>query len=90
MVIGDFNFVECTSNKTTSYNRLISKIERRLWNELKQTLDIGEIFNRDNGLKYSWDNEREEGQRIIVRLDKVYVINNRLGGFSRAIKSYKI
>ena len=90
MISGNFNFVEYASDKTTHCSRLISEVERSLWNEVKQTFDIEETFSRGSGLRYLWDNGQEEGQRILARLDKIYVFNDPSRGFSRVITLYRV
>ena len=79
MVCRDFNFVECALNKTSYRSQLISNLKRNLWNKVKQTFDIEETFLRRSKLQCLWDNGEERGQRILARLDKVYVFNNTLG-----------
>ena len=45
---------------------------------------------RDKGLKYSWDNLREDGKRILARVDKVYVFQDHSPQPSRIIDKYRI
>jgi hypothetical protein len=82
--------VESSVDKSTQCGRLISNSDRIHWEALKHALNIEDFFHHGRGFKYSWDNGRMEGQRILARLDCFYVFRNHPPGSSRSITQYAI
>lgn len=73
IALGDWNFVEHARDKSNNRatNRTIE--EKRLFHEFKALLQVEDNFPRSNKIKFSWDNRRVDGQRILARLDRAYV-----------------
>jgi hypothetical protein len=55
--------------------KLIPDKERFLWDALKLALEIHEPTRSNKNLKLSWDNQRSGGERIMARLDHIYIPN---------------
>jgi hypothetical protein len=72
---GNFNMVETLADKSNIYGRLINNQDP---------------FRSGRGLKFSWDNGRAQGERILARLDRFYLFNNPATGPTRIIPSYAI
>jgi exonuclease III len=90
IIAGDFNFVETREDKSSHCSCIISDTERLAWDGLKQTLDVADHFYRDRGLKYNWDNLRKNDQRILARLDRIYLFNITPNSPARTIETYTI
>jgi exonuclease III len=75
IVCGDFNMVEDKEDKFSMCGRLIQNKERLLWDALKLALEIHEPTRSNRNLKFSWDNRRSGGDRIMARLDHIYIPN---------------
>ena len=82
--------VESSLDKSTFCSHLICDQERVLWDAVKDSLNICDNFHSDRGLKYSWDNGRHEGQRILARLHRFYIFYDPPLGHSHSISSYTI
>jgi hypothetical protein len=87
---GDFNMVETQANKSSICGRLIGNQEKLAWEGLKSDLNIADPFQRQRGLKFSWDNGRTNGERVLARLDRFYIFSIPAIGTSRSIISYTI
>ena len=72
IVGGDFNMVENEGDKSCYCSQLISPSKKLIWEATKIRLGIQEKFRAGNGHRFSWDNGRNEGQRILARLDRFY------------------
>ena len=47
--------------------------EKLVWDAFKSSLHLRDAFNHTGRLKYTWDNKRRDGSRILGRLDRHYV-----------------
>lgn len=72
LILGDWNFVECRSDKSNLNGRLISTGENRVFSLLKDALGVGEHFVSTNGVRFTWDNKRIGPTRSLARLDRCY------------------
>lgn len=70
--IGDWNFVEQARDKSNLTPSHISGEEKRLFNTLKEVLQVEDKFPISNRIKYSWDNRRSGSGRVLARLDRIY------------------
>ena len=82
--------VENNYNKSMHYSRLISDHECILSESIKNDFNIYDTFNSGKGLKYTWDNSRMDGHRILPRLDRFYIFIDPIQGHSTAILLYSI
>jgi len=76
ILLGDFNMVEKRSDKSSSSGRSILAHERRLFNTLKDTLQVQEDPLTSPSLLFSWDNARIGNDRVMARLDRVYIFSD--------------
>ena len=86
---GDFNMVESSADKSSMCGRLVGDQERIAWDSLKSTLSIEDTFLPRQSLRFSWDNGRLQGERILARLDRIYTPKQRAGQHLK-ILSYRI
>ena len=89
IILSDFNFVERRQDKTNACDRLVPMIERMVFEALKAFLQIDEPSRSLDNLKFSWDNYRLDGLRVLARLDRFYVLQSTAIA-NRKIVSYKI
>jgi len=82
ILLGDFNMVKRRSDKSSASGRSISSHERRLFNELKDVLHVQEELLTSPSLLYSWDNAKVDGDRVMARLDRIYL-------FSKSVNSHR-
>ena len=82
--------VKIAQDKSPSCNMLISSSELILWEAAKLSLNVKNCFNPARGLRFSWDNGREDGQRILARLDRFYVHVDPSTNLPISIRSYTI
>jgi len=75
IVCGDLNMVEYKEDKSSMCGRLIPNKEILLWDALNLALEIHEPTRSNRSLKFSWDNQRSGGERIMARLDYIYIPN---------------
>jgi hypothetical protein len=80
--------VEHKEDKSLACGKIISNKKKLSWEALKLTLDVSEPTKSMENLKYSWDNLRGGNERIMARLDMVYVSNYFQGNQSNKISSY--
>jgi len=71
LLAGDLNFVEKTIGKSSFCGKIISTWERQVFEELLRTLNVEECFPNMGPIKYTWDNKRLDGVRILARLDRI-------------------
>jgi len=86
---GDWNFVETRADKSNNCGRMVSQAERRTFEQLLGALNVGDHFPRTNPIKYSWDNRRRDGVRVLARLDRIYS-TNPAGGQTSTVAEYFI
>lgn len=76
ILTGDFNMVESRQDKTNPCGCLLPLSERQVFTALKQHLKVEDHPWSPGSLKFSWDNFRWDGQRILARLDRCYLNTN--------------
>lgn len=73
---GDWNLVERREDKSSTCGKLISPAERRAFENLTGSLNLEDRFpntgRTKSSTKYTWDNRRRDGVRILARLDRIY------------------
>jgi len=89
ILAGDFNMVEQRHDRTNPYGRMILAAERTLFSNLKRHLHVDDNPRSDGSLLYSWDNFRDDGHRILARLDMVYLFKNSVRVANRKLLEYK-
>jgi hypothetical protein len=62
-------------DKSSTSGKIISNKEILSWEVFKLTLDMSEPARSMENLKYLWDNLRSGNERIMAKLDMVYVSN---------------
>lgn len=87
---GDFNMVESRNDKTNPCGRMVPATERALFLNLKQHLNIDDNLRSPGSLQYSWDNFRNDGSRVMARLDRFYIFKNGAGMSNRKLSEYLI
>jgi hypothetical protein len=60
------------------------------WEAVKSTLDIHEPLRAKGSLIFSWDNQRLGEERIMVRLDKVYIAKGLFQNQANKVAHYTI
>jgi hypothetical protein len=80
--------VEHKEDKLLACGKFISNKEWLSWEALKLALDVSELTRSVENLKYSWDNLQSNNERIMARLDMVYVFNDFQGEQSSNISLY--
>jgi len=90
ILAGDFNMVENRNDKTNPCGRMIPTLERALFLNLKRHLQIEDNPRSQGSLPFSWDNFRDDGHRILARLDRIYLFKNGSGMLNRKLIDYKI
>jgi hypothetical protein len=69
---GDWNFVEYRGDKSSSCGRVVIDSERLAFNQITSALQVEDNFSASNQIKFSWDNRRRNGIRVLARLDRIY------------------
>jgi len=80
--------VEHKEDKLLACGKIISNKEWLSWKALKLALDVSQPIRSMENVKYSWDNLQSDNERIMARLDKVYVFNYFQGEQSSNISLY--
>ena len=70
--VGDWNFVERATDKSNLKESIVSEMEKRVFEELKDTFQLEDPFPATNHIWYSWDSKRQDGSRVMARLDRTY------------------
>lgn len=73
IAVGDWNMVEEARDKLTGGGRILGGQEQVDFELFKSHLHIMDFLNYNQTLKFSWDNKRKEGRRVLARLDRVYL-----------------
>jgi exonuclease III len=63
-------------DKTNPCGQLIPQYERIIFNQLLEHLGLEDHPRSIGSSKYSWDNLREDGVRVLARLDCAYIFRN--------------
>ena len=70
--VGDWNFVEKATDKSNLKESIVSEMEKRIFEELKDTFQVEDPFPTTNRIRYSWDSKRQDGTRVMARVDMTY------------------
>ena len=73
LVSGDFNMVENAQDKSALCSKTMPQGEKIVSEAFKSSLHLADTFNHNGRLRFSWDNRRRDGGRILGRLDQHYV-----------------
>ena len=73
LVSGDFNMLESAQDKSTLCSKLMSNCEKLVWEAFKSSFHLSDTFAHTGKLRFTWDNKRRDGSRILGRLDRHYV-----------------
>ena len=73
IVSGDFNMLESAQDKSTLCSKLMPHREKLVWEAFKASFQLRDTFSHTGKLRFSWDNRRRDGSRILGRLDRHYV-----------------
>ena len=84
----DWNFIERAVDKSNLRESITTKMEKRLFKELKENFQLEDPFPAYNRIHFSWDSRRQDGSRIIARLDRTYSFS--LPGSVTAGSNYRI
>ena len=69
LIASNFNFVESRQNKMNASSRLVPLQERLVFGALKLFLNVDEPPRSIGSQRFSWDNYRTNGQRILAQVD---------------------
>ena len=70
---GDFNMIENIHDKSALCSKVMPQGEKIVWEAFKLSLYLTDTFNHNGRLRFSWDNRRRDGCRILGRLDRHYI-----------------
>ena len=70
--LGNWNFVERAIDKPNLKESIITEVEKRVFEELKDAFQLEDPFPASNRIRFSWDSKRQDGSRVMARLDKSY------------------
>lgn len=91
IITGDFNLMENPLDRSTSLcNRFMGLKEDLAWTNIKNKYNIKDNFSKDEGPLYSWDNIREDGIRVLAKLDRFYSFLSSIQNPSSHIMHYQI
>lgn len=89
IMLGDYNMVERRADKSSLCGKTMPAQERLLFNALKTSIQVEEYPKTSPTLSYSWDNARRDGDRLMARLDRIYLFPDSPGS-QRKILDYRI
>jgi hypothetical protein len=89
ILVGDFNFVERRTDKSNLCGKLVSDGEKVVFSQLVALLGVEDNFPSTSPVKFSWDNRRRDGVRVLARLDRIYSFQTTTAG-SRTVEEYFI
>lgn len=69
----DFNMVEKQCDKSSAKGRAVPTPKRRLFNDLKDSLQVYEEPLTSPSLSFSWDNTRIDKDQVMAKLDCYYI-----------------
>ena len=72
---GNWNFVERAIDKSNLKESIVSELEKRFFEELKGTFQLEDPFPASNRIQFSWDSKRQDGSRVMARLDRTYAFS---------------
>ena len=82
--------VESRQDKTNPCGRLILTSEGLIFQAMKRYLQVeGNPYSLGSS-RFSWDNFRLDGQRILAQLDRFYVFTNSCSASGRKLLSYTV
>jgi hypothetical protein len=69
---GDWNTVERREDKSTSCGKIMLDAESMAFQQLTAALRVEDVFPLASPIKFSWDNKRRDGVRVLAHLDRIY------------------
>ena len=69
---GDWNIVEDAEDKSIRSGRILIGVELLEFNSFKAQLSLYNFFSRQSAIRFLWDNLQRDGEKVLVRLDRVY------------------
>lgn len=72
VLAGDWNVVEHALDKFPRGGSILEGAEKISFCQLMGWLEVTDSFNRNQPIRYTWDNKRHGSNRILARLDRVY------------------
>jgi exonuclease III len=88
VLAGDWNFVEHRHDKSNNCGRLVNDGERIIFSQLLDALQVEDNFPSGNKIKFSWDNRRRDGTKVLARLDRIYAF--QATGTFKSVADYEI
>ena len=85
---GNWNFFERTKDKSNLKESTMTEMEKRIFKELKEAFQLEDPFPASNRIRFSWDSKRQDGSRVMVRLDRPYSFS--MNGAITLRSNYKI
>ena len=81
--------MECRQDKTNACGHLVPMTKRMVFEVLKAFLQADEPSRSPDSLKFSWDNYRSDGLRVLAQLDRFYVFQS-IATAHQKIVSYRV
>ena len=50
----------------------MTKMEKRIFEELKEAFQLEDPFPASNRIHFTWDSKRQDGSRVMAHLDRSY------------------
>ena len=64
--------MERAIDKSNLKESIITEVEKRIFEELKDAFQLEDPFPASNRIRFSWDSKRQDGSRVMARLDRSY------------------
>ena len=64
--------MELSRDKSNSRLSATTEIEKRIFGELKTLFQVADNFPQGGPIRYSWDSKKNDGLRVLARLDRFY------------------
>lgn len=77
VLAGDWNVVEDSIDKFPAAGNILEGAEKCSFGQFMNRLEVVDSFDRNNPIRYTWDNKRQGPERILARLDRVYTFAAR-------------
>jgi hypothetical protein len=89
VLVGDFNFVENRVDKSSICGKLIPPGEKLVFTQLTSLLGVADNYQLNGALQFTWDNKRQDGSRVMARLDRIYAFQGTAPG-AEPVEEYLI
>ena len=67
--------IESPQDKSTFCSKVMLQGKAQAWGAFKSSFHLQDTFTYTGPLKFSWDNRRRDGCRILGRLDRHYILS---------------